>query len=463
MSFRSTRLLLLVAIALAALERAGAADLVELVKKTQPSVVRIETDVSLGSGVIVGRNLVATNYHVIDGAKKVKVILHTGKWHMARGWLTAERGRDLALLEVDKLPASSAIAMPDKLPDVGLQVAALGNPEGLSFSATEGIVSGVRKGSEIAKALEAYRGLGYDMNAVWIQTSAAISHGNSGGPLVNMNGELMGLNTWCEPAGQNLNFAIAFPEIKALMTSKGQMLREFVNLPPLEPASKGKAQGELSVAMPSGRVFSFAVFHIDDDGVKNTDSVLIKHPNGVPFAAAAHANGVLNGQTVGYYDNQRLMVVVNYVDGRRHGTMKTYNEAGEPLLFAQYVKGKNHGFSCFFDERDWLLCEHVNGELKSVQLMSRGTVVTGFPSRAEAEKLADVGELFKKLDKVEAMCKANEIIFKKNVRQREEQERRARAAALGPQKRQNIQAAADRQAAEDAATIRSLYRSAYGK
>src|SRR5947209_8480877 len=80
-------------------------------------------------------------------------------------------------------------------------VAAFGAPQGLSFSASEGIVSAVRSGKELKSMLPAYQATGYSEAATWVQTTAAISPGNSGGPLVNMKGEVVGLNTWAYTAG----------------------------------------------------------------------------------------------------------------------------------------------------------------------------------------------------------------------------------------------------------------------
>ena len=68
------------------------------------------------------------------------------------------------------------------------------------------------------------------------------------------------------------------------------------------------------------------------------------------YAAASHSGGVLNGVTEAQWDNREPMAYVTYVEGRRHGLLKTWDEAGEPILFSQYERGKKQGFSCLFDD-----------------------------------------------------------------------------------------------------------------
>jgi len=196
-------------------------DLVEVVKKIENSVVRIDVDRrKIGSGVVIDdRGLVLTNFHVVEDGKRVQITMHSGKKLSAEGFLGADPKYDLALLKTAKFDDGTAIKLADQLPPIGEKVAAFGTPEGLSFSTTEGIVSAIRTGKDIIEAMgrAIYSALGYAVDATWIQTSAAINHGNRGGPLVNMNGELLGLNTWIEPEARSLSFAIAVTDIKSFI------------------------------------------------------------------------------------------------------------------------------------------------------------------------------------------------------------------------------------------------------
>ncbi|MFB9067221.1 Do family serine endopeptidase [Pseudofulvimonas gallinarii] len=150
-----------------------------------PDMPRERIERSLGSGVIVdaARGLIVTNHHVIEGADDISITLADGRT------LTAERvgadpGTDIAVV---KVPAENLTALPLAVSDelrVGDFVVAVGNPFGLGQTVTSGIVSALGRSG--------LRGAGYQN---FIQTDASINPGNSGGALVNLRGELIGINT----------------------------------------------------------------------------------------------------------------------------------------------------------------------------------------------------------------------------------------------------------------------------
>jgi putative serine protease PepD len=159
---------------------------VEVVKQVGPSVVLIQTDQGLGSGVVfdAGGNVV-TNNHVVDNARGFQVTLANGRRHRARlvGSFPAD---DLAVLHVDAgglRPAAFADSSRLQVGDVAL---AIGNPLGLQSSVTEGIVSA------LGRTVNEDDGVALP-NV--IQTSAAINPGNSGGALVNLQGQVIGIPT----------------------------------------------------------------------------------------------------------------------------------------------------------------------------------------------------------------------------------------------------------------------------
>ena len=157
---------------------------------------------SLGSGVIVdaARGLVLTNHHVIDKAEEVKVTLGDGRALTAEV-LGADPETDVAVLRIPAEGLSAAaLGDSDKL-RVGDFVVAIGNPYGLSKTVTSGIVSALgRSGLEIERYED------------FIQTDASINVGNSGGPLVNLRGELVGINTAIlAPGGGNIGIGFAIP------------------------------------------------------------------------------------------------------------------------------------------------------------------------------------------------------------------------------------------------------------
>jgi S1-C subfamily serine protease len=469
--------LALTCVVAASVTRGAEMELVDVVAKVEGSVVRVDTDKALGSGVIVGNEgLVVTNFHVVDDATEAKITLRSGKVMQALGYLSVNPGHDLVLLKIEKLEAPLAIELADKLPRVGEKVAAFGNPQGLSFTTSEGIVSAVRTGDELIDIIgqDAYSSLGYAADATWIQTTAPISQGNSGGPLVMMDATLVGINTWCHTQGQNLNFAIGLTDIKRLLadTLKGAIPKRLTSLPRVRGRTVRPSIGrpeEFKLELPTGRVFSFAIFELGlgqalELANPDEDTVVIQHPNGALYAAANQHMGQLHGVTIAQYDNREPMVYATYREGKRHGVMKTWNEAGKAVLFAQYAFGRRHGFTCLFDDGDLaLVAQYGNDELEYVQLMSGRHALEGFPNRQEAEKHPKAQKRLAKLDELDATLKKNEVAFRKQVRESELAKRRALAAQLGPEKRRRIQDRINQQAAKNAAFFRELERAATGR
>lgn len=165
-----------------------------------PQRERVER--SLGSGVIVdaAKGLVLTNNHVIENAEDIKVTLADGRT-LAGELVGTDPETDIAVI---KVPAKglSALALADssKL-RVGDFVVAIGNPFGLGQTVTSGIVSALGRSG--------LRGLGVQN---FIQTDASINPGNSGGALVNLRGELIGINTAIfTPSGGNVGIGFAVP------------------------------------------------------------------------------------------------------------------------------------------------------------------------------------------------------------------------------------------------------------
>lgn len=458
---------------------ACALDLVEVVKQVENAVVRVDTDSGVGSGVIIDdAGLIATNYHVIEDARRATVTLRSGQVREVRGYLRVDPWHDLALLKVDTFAKGVAIRFASEVPPVGAKVAAFGNPKGLSFTTSEGIVSAIRGGKELARILgEAdYRAMGYAMDATWIQTTAPISSGNSGGPLVNMNGELVGLNTLSRRDGQNLNFAIGLPDVKRLLGGGvDKAPRDLASLPrnrarPPRPIAAPPSRGKFKLELPTGRVFSYAIFEISDASMAqassraDADTVVIAYTNGAVYAAAQQQQGVLHGLTLAQYENKEPMVYITYVDGKRHGILKTWNEAGEPMLFAQYVRGRKYGFSCLFDEGSLVMIgQYKNDELQFLQLMSGAVPLEGFRSEAAANQHPQGRETLKRLAELDKLLKRNEGAFRKQVRAFEIAQRRDRAIRLGPEKRRRISTRGKQRAAQRDAFFSELRRAATGR
>jgi serine protease DegQ len=157
-----------------------------LVRELQPSVVAVLTAEGEGSGVVYAADgTVVTNNHVVEGADDVRVAFVDGSRVDAEVQATDPRS-DLAVLRVDRddLPAAR---FADRLPAVGELAVAMGNPLGFENSVTAGIISGLHR---------AIPGSAADNPALvdLVQTDAAISPGNSGGALLDADGEVVGIN-----------------------------------------------------------------------------------------------------------------------------------------------------------------------------------------------------------------------------------------------------------------------------
>lgn len=168
----------------------------EVFARVSPSVVVVAVIdahnkvTGFGSGVVVGPGKVVTNCHVARKSGNLK-ILHEKKIHLTRLAL-ADTPRDLCELSAPTLTAPAVTRAPLKDVKVGQRVYAVGAPRGLDLTLSEGLVSGLR---DIKK--ERY-----------IQTSAPISPGSSGGGLFDTDGRLIGITTFFLDKGQNLNFAL---------------------------------------------------------------------------------------------------------------------------------------------------------------------------------------------------------------------------------------------------------------
>lgn len=236
----------------------------EIVSRVQPAVVMVINDdrKALGSGFFIERDgTFVTNFHVINGASAAKVILHDKVTRRVAGFIAVAPERDIAILQTERQDASvPVVPLADDLPQVLDPVWAFGAPLGLSDTVTPGSVNAIRSGDELRKILigrgrgDIYTDrLGYTPDATWIQMSAPISGGNSGGPLVNDRGEVVGITTWQDRSGQNLNFAISIQHVWAMLRGSGRELKPLAALPGWRfaiPVPAGRSAGAAPSAKP---------------------------------------------------------------------------------------------------------------------------------------------------------------------------------------------------------------------
>jgi S1-C subfamily serine protease len=216
---------------------------VKAVRKVKPSVVAIKVPGAnpsakgtVGTGVIIDeRGYIVTNRHVVAGASEVVVRL-ADDTELGAKIVIADKNTDLAVLKVSakhKLPALP-LARADDV-EVGEDVIAVGHPYGYSFTVTRGIVSAVGRKIELPNGV-ALTGL--------IQTDAAINPGNSGGPLLNINGEFIGINTALRDGANGIAFAINTDTIKRVLSEKLSALKVAGVSHGLEVQEKVVAEGK---------------------------------------------------------------------------------------------------------------------------------------------------------------------------------------------------------------------------
>lgn len=252
----------------------------EIARSAFPSVVLIATQdahgqpLSLGSGFFVGKNVIATNFHVIEGATAAyaKIIGQPAKLAV-EGILALDVAHDLVLLQSSNAAAPALPIGSQASVNIGDPVFAIGNPRGLEGTFSQGIVSSVRE-------------FGSDRI---LQVTAPISPGSSGGPVINRYGAVVGVSVASVTNGQNLNFAVPADYVKTLQTKKTE-LRPFSKSMPQNkpaksllgqlgntPAGKGVVGENLTYDWTGVQrgVFSFSIRNTLSEAVGNVFGVLV--------------------------------------------------------------------------------------------------------------------------------------------------------------------------------------------
>ena len=213
-----------------------------------------------GSGVLISSDgYIVTNNHVVEGADELTVTLNDNREFSAR-IIGTDKNTDLALIKVNAtgLPAIKVISSDDI--KVGEWVLAIGHPLNLRATVTAGIVS--------AKA----RSLGANGVEAFIQTDAAINQGNSGGALVNANGELIGINAMLtSPTGSNIGYGFAIPttimnKVVADLKEYGTVQRGLIGIQGQDARSYIDAQKEQGKEIDLGTNEGIYVAKVVEDG-----------------------------------------------------------------------------------------------------------------------------------------------------------------------------------------------------
>lgn len=183
----------------------------ELVRTLLPSVFMIKTPNGSGSGFFINDGDIITNHHVLCGSTSANILMSNGQSYRIREVIAENVQADLIMVRAD-VPSSEIrpLRLKTTLPEVGENVFAIGSPLGLQNTVTNGIVSAIRSDGSISE----------------VQISAPISPGSSGGPVVDVNGNVIGVAFKGKTKGQNLNFCIASEHIAAMRASSGYPLSQ---------------------------------------------------------------------------------------------------------------------------------------------------------------------------------------------------------------------------------------------
>lgn len=290
----------------------------DIAEKVSPSVVSIVTETTAtdwygratsssaaGTGMVVTSDgYILTNKHVVNGAKKIQVVMHDGTTYSDVTLVGTDPLNDVAFLKINGASNLQPVALGDsKTLQTGQQVIAIGNALGqYQNTVTQGIVSGTGR-SVIATDQSNYSN--YERLSDMIQTDASINSGNSGGPLINAAGQVIGINTAVYSDGNGIGFAIPISGVKGMLKSiieKGRADRAYIGVSYLNITPSVQKQYNLSVS----------------------EGAYVSPENGIIKDSPAEKAGLKNGD---------IITAVNEVKIGKAGTLST--------LIGEYAAGES--------------------------------------------------------------------------------------------------------------------------
>ena len=179
----------------------ASADFSGIFESEKRGVVTIKTDISQGTGfILTSDGYVVTNYHVMEGAKAAGIFMYdTSSYNVRLVGISQEL--DIALLKIEGNFDSVDLGDSDDA-KIGEKVIAIGNPLGLQFTLTEGVISAKNR-------------VGANSLPYYFQIDVPINPGNSGGPLINTEGEVIGINNFKVQGAEGLGFALEINHAKS--------------------------------------------------------------------------------------------------------------------------------------------------------------------------------------------------------------------------------------------------------
>ena len=315
----------------------------DVANKVSPSVVSIVTSIkttnffgenydasAAGTGVIATADgYIITNKHVINGATKIAVVLDDGTTYEDVKLVATDPLNDIAFLKIDGVSELTAATLGDsKTISVGQQVIAIGNALGqYQNTVTSGIVSGLGRSVTASDA----SGRNSETLSDMIQTDAAINSGNSGGPLVNAAGQVIGINTATSSTAENMGFAIPISSVKGMLrqlVETGKASRAYLGVYALEITPEVAKAYNLPVTAGAYLYSSSSYSAIMKDtpaskaGLKDKDIVIAI--NGVKVGAAGSISTLIGEYKAG--DTVQLTLVREGKEIAINVTLEGYKE-----------------------------------------------------------------------------------------------------------------------------------------
>lgn len=266
-----------------------------------------------GTGVIVSSDgYIITNKHVINGANEISVVLDDGTTYEDVELMATDPLNDIAFLKIDDVDDLEVATLGNsKTISVGQQVIAIGNALGqYQNTVTAGIISGLGRSVTAADS----NGRNAETLSDMIQTDAAINSGNSGGPLVNAAGEVIGINTATSSAAENMGFAIPISSVKGMLSQlieTGEAKRAYLGVYSVEITPEIAKAYNLPVTagayLYSSSNYSAVVKDTPASKAGLKDKDIVTAINGVKVGAAGSLSSLIGEYKVG--DTVQLTVV----------------------------------------------------------------------------------------------------------------------------------------------------------
>ncbi|MEG9498807.1 Do family serine endopeptidase [Mannheimia indoligenes] len=341
----------------------------------------------VGSGVIINaeKGYIITNNHVIDNADKMTVKLEDGREFNAK-LVGSDPLSDVALIQIENPKNLTEIkfADSDKL-QVGDFTVAIGNPFGLGQTVTSGIVSAL--GRSTGKSDEGYEN--------YIQTDAAVNQGNSGGPLINLKGELIGINTAIiSPSGGNAGIAFAIPSNMA-----NSLVSQIIEFGEVKRGMLGIKGGELNADLAKE-------FNISTQQGAFVSEVL---PESAAAKAGFKAGDVIteiNGQKIRSFSELRAKVATSGVgkeieltylrDGKEEKAKVTLQSDSEAKTTAENIipslKGAEFNNYSSKGIKGVEVSSVEKGSIAEMRSLKKGDIIIGV-NRHSVENIADLRKI----------------------------------------------------------------------